>query len=60
VKYDDRADRELSFYRGNLTAIEDAAFWRAKLSAERPGLDKWNEAAAILTSAGWHVSDEDL
>jgi hypothetical protein len=33
-------------------------FWRAKLRAERPGLDKWSEARAILTRNGWRIVEE--
>lgn len=56
IKYSE-GDRELSFYRGNLTATEDGVFWQAKLKAERPGVDKWSEAIAILVRAGWVLAE---
>lgn len=51
------ADRELSPYHGILTADEDAIWWKAKLKAERPGIEKWNKARALLIAAGWTVED---
>lgn len=51
------SDRELSWYQGNLTEQESITFWSAKLKAERPGVDKWNEAIALLTKHGWVVAE---
>ena len=57
VKYTD-LPAELSFYHGLLNAAEDALWWKAKLAAEKPGLDNWNRAAAILVSAGWVIVED--
>lgn len=50
-------DYELSPYHGRLTAAEDAIWWKAKLAAERSGIEKWNKARALLLGAGWTVED---
>jgi hypothetical protein len=57
AKYSE-SDRELSWWQGKLTAVEDAQFWKAKLKAERPGVDMWDQARALLVAAGWRVTDE--
>lgn len=49
------SDRELSFYQGNLLEQEAIVMWRAKCKAERPGVEAWQAAAAILRGAGWVV-----
>lgn len=51
------SDRELSFGCGSLTAVEYGQFWSAKLRAERPGLDRWNEAIGILERAGFRLAE---
>lgn len=55
VKYDDQADRELSFYHGLLSPAEDQVFWRAKLAAERPGVEMWEKARSLLELNGWTI-----
>jgi len=57
LKWADSAERQLSWYQGCLTADENATFWKAKLRAERPGVDFWNQARAVLVAANWEVSD---
>lgn len=57
VKYSE-SDRELSYYHGLLTAIEDGVFWKAKLAAERPWSASWDKARAILEAANWTVRDD--
>ena len=52
-------DRELSWFQGALMASEHATFWQAKLLAERPGIDKWNAAAALLRRDGWMVTQDE-
>lgn len=49
------SDESLSFYRGSLTAVEDAQMWTAKLKAERGGIDKWNQAIKLLVDSGWKL-----
>ena len=57
LKWADSAERQLSWYQGCLTADENATFWKAKLRAERPGIDFWNQARAVLLAANWEVCD---
>jgi hypothetical protein len=52
------SDRELSWWQGKLTAVEDAQFWKAKLRAEKGGAANWDQARALLVAAGWRVTDE--
>jgi hypothetical protein len=56
TKYSE-SDRELSWGCGNVTAAEHGVFWRAKLAAERPGVEMWEKAIGILKQSGWKVSD---
>jgi hypothetical protein len=58
VKYDADANAELSYYHGLLNAAEDAIWWRAKLAAEKAGVNNWQKAIALLTAAGWTVREE--
>lgn len=46
-------DGQISFYFGCLTAGEADQAWRAKLKAERAGIDRWDQARAILAAAGF-------
>jgi hypothetical protein len=59
IKYDDRYDRELSYYHGILDADEDRLWWKAKLAAERAGAEHWARAVALFTAAGWTVREEN-
>ena len=55
LKYGDSAERELSWYQGELDQQESMVFWRAKLKAERGGIEAWEAARTILRDAGWTV-----
>ena len=58
LKWGDSAERQLSWYQGCLTADENDTFWRAKLKAERPGIDMWEKARALLIAANWTIEQE--
>lgn len=55
IKRDDSPSPSLSFYRNRLTAEEDRVWWLAKLAAEKPGLEQWEKARALLVAAKWNV-----
>lgn len=53
------SDQELSWQHGRLSGKdEEAVFWRAKLAAEKPGIDQWQKAAKILSDSGWQVVED--
>ena len=58
LKWGDGAERQLSWYQGCLTADENDTFWKAKLKAERPGIDMWEKARALLIAANWTIEHE--
>jgi hypothetical protein len=57
VRYDD-FPKSLSVFRGVLTEVEDQQLHKAELCANKPGLENWNKARALLVAAGWRVRDE--
>lgn len=53
------SDNELSFGCGLLDGREYLTFWKAKLLAEKGGLDKWSAAVALLRRKGWLVTQDE-
>lgn len=58
IKYQESLSPSLSFYRNILTAEEDRIWWSAKLAAEKPGVEQWEKARALLVAHGFVVLAE--
>jgi hypothetical protein len=44
----------------DISPVDWLVFRKAMLAAQKGGIDRWNEARALLIAAGWEVKDGQM